>query len=89
MGAPVTLAARLAWHVRVARMRRGWTQADLARALGWYEAAVQRLEAGDDVRLSRLEAVARALEVDARELIAPTPGGVTLRRRPGRPRVLR
>lgn len=50
-----------------ARKRRGWTQADVARAAGMKQSAVARLESGDrDPQMSTVLAVARALGVSVR-----------------------
>lgn len=45
-----------------ARRARGWSQAELARVLGWKRPAISRLEAGDtDPRWSTVAAVLNAL----------------------------
>lgn len=43
-----------ATSVIVARRKRGWTQKDLAKAIGTTQSAIARLEGGEDVRLRRM-----------------------------------
>lgn len=51
-------------HVVEARHDRGWTQAELARAVGLQRHTISRLEAGDhDPRLGTVIAVCRALDL--------------------------
>ena len=60
------LAPRFEFAQRVieARRNRGWTQAELARAVGVQRPAISRLEAGDhDPRLGTVVAVCRALDL--------------------------
>lgn len=53
-----------AQHVVEARRDRGWTQAELARAVGLQRYTISRLEAGDhDPRLGTVVAVCRALDL--------------------------
>lgn len=67
-------APRTIWVASVinARAERGWTQADLARAIGVQQPAVARLESGDrDPKLSTMVAVCQALGIE--ELRLPIP----------------
>jgi transcriptional regulator with XRE-family HTH domain len=64
-------AARLAFElgrsVRELRERRGWSQAELAKASGMTQSAVARFEAGGTVpTLAVLERLAAALDVSLR-----------------------
>ncbi len=70
-------AARLAFElgagVRELRLRRGWSQADLASAAGMTQSAVARFEAGGTIpTIQVLERLARAL--DARLEVRLRPG---------------
>ena len=58
-------------RVREARMRRGWTQAELARRAGVRRATVNSLESGrrERVNLDVLEKVAKALGVPTLRLL--------------------
>lgn len=57
-------------ETRIAELRtqRGWTQERLAEASGVTARTVQRLEAGSDASLDTLSRIAKALEVQVREL---------------------
>lgn len=59
-------------RIREIRRGRGWTQADLADRLGHVDyRLVSSLENGRrDVRISTLDLVARALEIDLREILS-------------------
>lgn len=69
-----SMAPRTTWIATVikARAERGWTQADLARAVGVQQPAIAKLESGDrDPKLSTMVAVCQALGID--ELRLPIP----------------
>jgi predicted transcriptional regulator len=58
---------RTEWIATVinARAAKGWTQTDLARAIGVQQPAIAKLESGDrDPRLSTMVAVCTALGID-------------------------
>ena len=57
-------------RLRMLRKRRGMTQTDLARALGWTVQTVVRYESLrlDEVRPAKLKAIADALRVEEAEL---------------------
>jgi len=50
--------------IRAERIKRGLTQAELARSLALRQATVSRFERGGDVRLATLVQLARALEME-------------------------
>lgn len=65
---------RTMWIASVikARASRGWTQADLARAIGVQQPAIAKLESGDrDPKLSTMVAVCRALGIEELRLEIP------------------
>jgi transcriptional regulator with XRE-family HTH domain len=70
---------------RVAELRRrgGWTQDDLATALGVTVVYVQRIERGANLTIRSLVRVAAALDVSVSDLFAAP---VSLERVTGRPR---
>lgn len=47
----------IALAVRGARLRRGWSQVELARVVGVRQSHVARIESGHDVRLSTLQRI--------------------------------
>lgn len=58
---------RTEWIARVinARAAKGWTQTDLARAIGIQQPAIAKLESGErDPRLSTMVSVCQALGID-------------------------
>jgi antitoxin HicB len=56
-----SMVLELYWALR----ERGWTRADLARALGWHRPLVDRLfDLRHETKISRLEAAFRALGVE-------------------------
>ena len=60
-------APRIEWVASVIRARaaKGWTQTDLAHAIGVQQPAVAKLESGDrDPRLSTMVAVCQALGIE-------------------------
>ena len=60
-------ASRIAWIASVinARAAKGWTQTELARAIGVQQPAIAKLESGDrDPRLSTMVAVCQALGIE-------------------------
>lgn len=67
-----TTLAGLAEALIKARIARGWTQADLAAALGVAEQQVQRYEPSryTGAGLARLGDVASALDVEVREIVS-------------------
>ena len=72
-------AARLAFElggtVRHLRERRGWSQADLAKASGMTQSAVARFEAGGTVpTLPVLDRLARALDAELTVQVTPHTG---------------
>jgi ribosome-binding protein aMBF1 (putative translation factor) len=72
-------AARLAFDlgraVREIRQRRGWSQAELARASGMTQSAVARFEAGGAVpTLPVLDRLAAALDADLVVRVEPRSG---------------
>lgn len=84
MQAVAPLPELVAANVRRVREHKGWTQGDLAEAMRREPRWIRRIESGSlDLRLSTVEALARALEVDALDLLKRA----RLVRRPsGRPR---
>ena len=67
------LVAAVAENVRVAAARRGWSQSDLARALGWATSTVSvRWFGRRQWQLEELEDVAEALGVSVQGLIQYT-----------------
>lgn len=62
-------------RVRAARERKGWSQAELARRIGVTRSAIAQLESGltTNPRPQHLFSLAKALDVDARELTYGTP----------------
>jgi transcriptional regulator with XRE-family HTH domain len=57
-------------NVRQARLRRGWTQEDLAHATGLATVQISRIERGRrEVRLTTLLRLLRALEVSPARLL--------------------
>mgnify|MGYP002777370079 CR=1 FL=1 len=67
----------IASNVKSARTARGFTQADLAEALGLTFQQVQKYESGKNrISASRLVEIARILAMEASELL-PTHGGQT------------
>lgn len=68
------MAPRTTWVSMVIKTRitRGWTQTDLAEAIGVQQPAVAKLESGDrDPKLSTMVAVCQALGIE--ELRLPIP----------------
>lgn len=61
MNAATTSAGGLGDRVRQARTARGWSQSELASLAGVSRPTVARIEAGQQVRASTLNAVAAAL----------------------------
>lgn len=61
MSATQMSAGGLGDRVRQARMTRGWSQSELASLAGVSRPTVARIEAGQQVRVSTLNAVAAAL----------------------------
>lgn len=61
--------------IRTLREEKGWSQAHLAQASCVNIRTIQRLEAGDACSRETLLAIAGALDVDARALIAQMPNG--------------
>jgi transcriptional regulator with XRE-family HTH domain len=71
--------SRLARNVRLLLAREGWNQLDLARKAGLSQGMISQLLAGEKgVRLSTLDKVAHALQVDVGDLFAPTPPGTSI-----------
>jgi ribosome-binding protein aMBF1 (putative translation factor) len=69
-------AARMAFElgaaVRELRLRRGWSQTELASAAGMTQSAIARFEAGGAVpTLPVLARIARALDADLSVRVAP------------------
>lgn len=65
---------RTLWVASVinARAARGWTQTDLARAIGVQQPAIAKLESGDrDPKLSTMVSVCRALGIEELRLAIP------------------
>lgn len=60
----VDIAAR----VKQFRTLRGWTQPELAEAIGRHRATVARIESGDPCQPNLLYLVAKALEIDVEKL---------------------
>lgn len=58
-------------RIRRLRERRGWSQTDLANALGWSRQRVNNLETGDvaEPKLATLRSLAEALDVSLAELL--------------------
>lgn len=58
-------------NIKRAREKRGWSQADLARAIKKSRSSIHEYEAGDhEPRLDVLRRIAKACEVDLGELVA-------------------
>jgi HTH-type transcriptional regulator/antitoxin HipB len=53
-------------QIRSERLRRNWSQQDLAAKAGLTQSQLSRIEHGADVRLSTLLEVARVLDLDIR-----------------------
>lgn len=66
---------RVGHLIRAARIRRGWRQRDLARAVGVSDATISRVERGklDAISLGTIRAIARVLEIGV-ELVARSRG---------------
>ena len=70
-GMPTMSRNLIAANVRLAREARGWTQQDLADALGWHRPAVSRLESGRcEVLTSTLDQLASVLGVGVSEILS-------------------
>ncbi len=70
--------ARLARNVRLLLAREGWNQLDLATRAGLSQGMISQLLAGEKgVRLSTLDRVAAALQVDVGALFAPVQSGIS------------
>lgn len=63
------LIATVARRIAETRRQRGLTQEQLAEILGTATRNVQRIEAGQNLRLDTLERIAEALDVDPQELL--------------------
>jgi len=64
--------------VRSLRVKRPWTQDELAAASGTTSRTIQRIEAGKRSSIESLRAVASALQVDFEQLFAPEPSAPDL-----------
>ncbi len=65
---------RLARNVRLLLAKEGWNQVDRSRRAGLSQGMISQLLAGEKgVRLSTLDKVAAALNVDVSDLFSPTP----------------
>ena len=60
---PITSVMLSGDQVRILRERKGWSQEDLAKAIGVSQAAIQKIESGDTKRSKYLTDIADALEV--------------------------
>lgn len=64
-------------EIRRAREAKGWSQADLARAIGVSQPAIQKIERGDVIKSKYLPDIAKSLGLDAgRKLLVPLVGYV-------------
>lgn len=67
-----TLAEKVRRRVRALRLELGWTQEELAEKAGLLSTEICRFEVRarpQDIRLSRLERLAKALKVSPSELV--------------------